>query len=251
MVLQFVPDPVRDERLNVGLILADPSTGTVELRRAAKLARIHRIDPHADLPGLSEYLDGLAEQVASLSWTGRDAFEGLVDLEEHFQLTEARAALISPDAVNDLFERLVGAETRRGTPSAPTRPQIRKWVRGEFKRRGLFTAVTENASVAGEKDAYVFDFAHQSKASLWALEVLVVRPDSLETTLDGARALLFKREDIERAAPTRRVELDAVVSSPPGSSLDEKVVRVVEAAGCIATRPEDAPGRLEAILKVR
>ena len=253
MVLQFVPDTVRNERLNVGLLVADLTARTLRLEVADRLSRIHRIDPHADLPGLQEYLELLEEQIASLAWSPPADLARLLNLEEHFTFTDPLPAALDPDArtVRSLFDRLVGTGTKRATPAAPTRPQVRKWLRSEFGRRGLTESVSEAAHIRGKRDSYAFDFAHESVRNLWAVEIIVVRPHKLEESLDAARALLFKRMDLEAAAATRRIEIDAVLSSPPGSGLEQKVAGVVEAAGCVPTRTEYAAARLEQMLNVR
>ena len=48
-VLRYVPDPVKDEFVNIGLVFLDDTTGTAEIRFTRDWRRVRCLDPQADL----------------------------------------------------------------------------------------------------------------------------------------------------------------------------------------------------------
>jgi hypothetical protein len=67
-IVRYTPDLVRDEWLNIGVLVLDPETAEVRLRMVEsqdEFARIRRLQPHADEDVIRQLRDHLEDRLAS------------------------------------------------------------------------------------------------------------------------------------------------------------------------------------------
>src|SRR6266568_167795 len=87
-VLRYTSDLVRDEWVNVGVILFDPLTGALRLRLVEEqdeYARIRRLQPAADEDTLRSFRDHLEDRFATFLRNRRAEQGGMPDVREELQ----------------------------------------------------------------------------------------------------------------------------------------------------------------------
>jgi hypothetical protein len=146
-LLKYVPDPVRNEFVHVGVILkeAGPGTGKSSLGHAFRLRftadwrRVRCLDPDADtgmLEGLeSELRRRFAEEPEGNLWhVLEDSFSNSV------QMTESKAYLAESleAGVEELMRLYVEPLKRERVSRISGRSAIQARMRGEFERAGVW-----------------------------------------------------------------------------------------------------------------
>jgi hypothetical protein len=146
-LLKYVPDPVRDEFVHVGVVLKEAGSGTgkgslgraFRLRFTADWRRVRCIDPDADtgmLEGLeSELRRRFAEEPEGNLWhVLEDSFSNSV------QMTESKAYLAESleAGVEELMRLYVEPLKRERVSRISGRSAIQAQMRGEFERAGVW-----------------------------------------------------------------------------------------------------------------
>jgi hypothetical protein len=104
-------DELRDEALNVGVLVLDPLSQNVSVRVTDDLSRVRRALPNVPVDHLSEYLEGLAaffhERTEGLTPEGLHTL--IAEWGNGVRLSGARtiAGEEASDVAEDLFERFV------------------------------------------------------------------------------------------------------------------------------------------------
>lgn len=205
-VSRFVPDPIRNEPVNIGVVVVDPDTGKAAHRFTSNLASLKARCPGADIDTLSGVvrsikvgsMPGGADDLADLSKRHRNllqftppraveaptlggALQRAFDMYVHQAATAApsRASRQGPKALIlstvDSEVRLAGI-TRKAVEQRP----VFAGLRGTFRPDRGF--VTEVASVA----LHVIAFVGRQKKALTEAKVLAI-------DFEDARA---KKEDL-------------------------------------------------------
>ncbi len=170
-VIQYVPDPIRDERVNIGVVLICPDLRFADARITTSLRRARQLAPDRDVTFLSAVrrdLERTLEEFASsgtqpsLPWhPPEQAAELLRSMSGQFansvQLTAPRGALHpDPAALLDrLHAQYVGAASAK--PRAADRRRVRRAVRRELEIVGLGALIRTDLRVEGKHDEYAFD----------------------------------------------------------------------------------------------
>jgi len=197
---------VRDEWVNIGILLFDPASGRV-LRRwmeePAEFARVRRLHPAADealLRGLPEELD------AQLAGNNGQAAEQLARLEQ----TLSNAVQISPrkgllaedfDAELDRLYRDHVEPPRYGRAfeDLSTRNAIRTRANQVFRSAGIWTRLERRVGVAEftfAGDPMRVDYAYRRNGTRGYLQALPLGRDPGQ-----AKVLAFTAEAIRAKAP--------------------------------------------------
>ncbi len=245
-VVRYVPSVVRDEAINLGVLLETHNPPGLYLRFLGSMSRVRRRHPDANLLALrhlSEHFQKLEHEAdpnqpvfdfaKSPGVTLDILHKGSLDTS--FQVTAPRATQgDDPIAeLNEVFELFVAeapsADSKDRTALAPSR--FRRLVANRLRQSGL---VNENRlqpqfQAAGTVQPWIFDFG-QRNGSLTLVQSLV-----LQTIPDEAmnRALLLQArvEDVaeaEHTAPRTIAVTDEVVpESPAWKYLDHHRVKMV------------------------
>ena len=221
-VIRYMPNLVRDEWVNIGILLFDPSSGRV-LRRLveepAEFARVRRLHPAADealLRGLPEELD------AQISAPGGKPAEHLARLEQ----TLSNAVQFSPrkgllaedfDAELDRLYRDHVEPPRYGRTfeDLSTRNAIRTRANQVFRSAGIWTRLERRVNVAEftfAGDPMRVDYAYRSANGNGGHRGYV-QALALGRDPGQAKVLAFTAEAIRAKAP--KTDFLAVTEAEP------------------------------------
>lgn len=184
VVVRFVPDVVRDEPLNMGVILQCPQRHFVEAKFTAKFTRIAKLYPDIDLNLIRSFAKYLAERIEDFT-KGKQ-----LALGEHPR--KEPISLASPEFLDFLFQEYGGAfqftkpqptlaedlqselsslfnifvevseeRERLELKRAPvTHPRVLKRVRQIFEEAKVIDYLQPKVRVTGKRWEYEFDFAY-------------------------------------------------------------------------------------------
>ncbi len=217
-LLRYAPDAVREESVNVGVVLVESSGSWAEVRFTKDWKRVKCLDPEADVETL-EALEGEIRERLSEGGEGRKWL--LKRMEDTFsntlRLTEPKAVLAESPALE--MERLAEMyleSRKKGARESTGRMQVYRTMRGEFERQGVWQAMRKNIAASQythRGDPLKIDAAYRPNGVLHMYQAL-----SLGTDANAAKALAFsyprlaegvKRVEQADTALTAIVETDA------------------------------------------
>jgi len=216
-LLRYVPDAVKDEFVNIGVVLVEPGAngaGYAEVRFTRDWQRVKCLDPAADL----EMLEGLEDDLRTRLKEGRRE-DFLHRIEESFsnllQLTPAKACLTESPAeeLGRLAEMyLERARRPAGKGTAAGRQLIAQRMRDAFERAGVWKLMRKRIAVAKYThpgDPLKIDCGYRPNG-----EVKLFQAVSLASDVDAAKVLAFTypqvREGIARLEQAK-TSLTAIV----------------------------------------
>lgn len=213
VVLRFVPNLVRDESVNIGVMLYNPDDRELTPRLTDNFRRVKRLHPWADidlLRGLqADFEQRLAERVEDLG-----AYLETLEqtLSNALQLTPPRAIRTEdPLAELDrLYESYV--QEPRLAPGAfaraieNTRAWIRQRVHAAFKRAGLLERMEKRVLVEDftyKGDNFRLDFGYRHNGTHGFVHAI-----ALERDITTAKVLAYTAERVHARVPA---EFTAIV----------------------------------------
>ena len=157
-LLRYVPDPVRNEFVHIGVVLrtAEPGArpGATEVRFTHDWRRVRCLDPHAD----TELLESLETElrrrlgVESGPEDQREKLLKILDesLSLNLQITEAKAYLAEsvPAGIEELMRVYVDPPPREKVPRLSGRAAIQARMRTEFERAGVWDLLRKRIAAA-------------------------------------------------------------------------------------------------------
>ena len=197
-VLRYAPDLIRDEWVNIGVIVFDPMTGALRLRMVEEqdeFARIRKLQPTVDENVLRRFRDNLEDRFATHLQNQRAEQGGNVNVGEELSTlidkwnsTLSNGIQLAPEKglhANDLdaeLERLFRehvAPPRRslriGMPGS--RAVIRSWCSQVWKTAGLWNRIEKSVRV-GEftfpGDPMRIDYAYRRNGTRGFVQTLSV-----------------------------------------------------------------------------
>jgi hypothetical protein len=254
-VVRYQPNLIRDEWVNIGVLLLDPSSGRVRqrwLEESADFARLRRLHPAAD----EELLLRLpAEFDRQLTGAGGEA----VALIEKFDQSLSNAVQLSPRKgllANDLdaeLERLFREqveplrETRRGAGEIRTRSDVRAQAADYFRSEKILRLMqrgvrAEEFTVPG--DPMRIDFSYRRNGTRGFVHAVALGRDPGQAKLLAftAEAIRGRLEHSEFLAVTEREPARGNVRDQFVSNvLADNDIRVLPLAGLRKWAHEVAP----------
>lgn len=219
-LVHYVPDAVRGESLNIGLLLYSPEENYLGCLFTDDLRRVKRFHPHADLDFLRELQQDFEQQIEEhsealpdyLNWM-EESFSNLV------QISPARTCLLrDPVAeLQTLFDRYVGARMEGPLP-LDTRVRIKQRLRLSLVRAGVWQRLERNIPAARwtqPGDPFTFDFGYRpvEVAGKPNGHIKLIHALSLRRDTELAKVLVYTLDHVRRREPA---ELTAVVEGRPG-----------------------------------
>jgi hypothetical protein len=150
-LLRYVPDAVKNEFVNVGLVLVPPS-GLPELRFTRDLSRMRCLDPDGDVELLELLESDLREKLRSSNGDRDSILRKIQDsFSNGLQASDIKACLAdSPSAEADELARLyLERAPRRRAREAGPRQIIYDRMRQEFESAGVWRAMPKDIRAAG------------------------------------------------------------------------------------------------------
>jgi Protein of unknown function (DUF3037) len=214
-LVQYVPDVVRGEFLNIGLFLFSPEENYLGCLFTDDFRRVKRFHPQADLEFLRELQQDFEQQIdehsdeleSYLGWM-EQSFSNLV------QIAPVRACLLSDPAteIQDLFNRYVGARVAGPLP-VDTRVRIKQRLRLSLVRAGVLDHLERGIPAARwtqPGDPFTFDFGYRPLeiAGRPNGHIKFIHSLSLKRDVELAKVMVYTMDHVRRNEPA---ELTAVV----------------------------------------
>jgi hypothetical protein len=215
-LVRYVPDPVRNEFVNIGILLreAGQSEQTV-VRFTQDWARVRCVDPDLDVA----MLEGLESELrGKLSEQGAQAQAMMRVLEDSFsnaiQITEAKAYLAESmiSGIEELMRLYVEPRKRQAATRKSGRQAIHARMRSQFERVGVWDFMRKRIAISGYTkpgDPLRIDCGYRPNGVVRMFHAV-----SLDSDTEWPKVLAFSaaaiREGVARVE-NARLELTAVV----------------------------------------
>jgi len=198
-LLRYVPDAVKNEFVNIGLVLLPPQAPP-ELRFARNWSRVQALDPQADTELLDAFRDELSRESDKEMLLGKmeDSFSNAL------QTSEYKACLTAAPAqeADELARIYLDAPRGRRAREASARQAIFQRMRREFDQTGVWKAMWKEIPVARYSrpgDPLEIDCGYKSDSTIKMFQAV-----SLRTDLAAAKVLAFSYSEL--AAGILRIE---------------------------------------------
>jgi hypothetical protein len=232
-LLRYVPNIVRGEFVNLGVLLYDPADQRLYAPRLLdNFRRIRRLHPWADLEVLAA-LERQIEEAAPAQPEELPAYlERLQQFSNLLEFTEPKAVLTTdPVAELDRLYDTYVAEPRYPTRLAAAVERSRAWIRAQLnsalRGAGLWEKLERGVRVeefTHRGDRFRFDFGYRHNGQRGFLHSL-----ALEREVDRAKVLAYTMERIATrlAAEQLAARCAAIVEAPPQSDTAELSARIL------------------------
>jgi hypothetical protein len=221
-ILRYTPNLVRDEWLNIGVLLFHPRSARLRVRLLddeAQLARIRRLHPQADL-GVLRALQADLEAQATTAEGGAAAFLGKLEdtLSNVLQLSPQKAVLTAEFEFElDRLYRDHVEPPRYQLPAGADREYSRGTIRMRameiLKRTGIWGQMERGVRVdqfTTPGDPFHLDYSYRKNGTLGYLHALALGRDTSQ-----AKVLAYTADCIR--AKNAHAEFAAVTEVAPGA----------------------------------
>jgi hypothetical protein len=224
-VLRYMPDAIKEEFVNIGLVMIEPGVdgGFTDVRFARDWRRLHCVDPNADI----EILEALEREIRKQLPVAEDRAALMKRLQDSFsnviQISPLKACISEEPAqeIADLAKTYLESPHRSlgSTPSA--RQQIVRVMRNAFKDAGVLGLLHQDFAV--EKytrtgDPLKIDFAYPLNDIFKMFHGI-----SLKTNVDQAVTLAYRFPKIaEGMLRTEKAQALLTVVVDDGLDLNEQ-----------------------------
>ena len=232
-LLRYVPNIVRGEFVNLGVLLYDPAAKRLlPPRLLENFARVRRLHPWADLDVLAALEKQIESEAAGQAANLTGCLERLQQFSNALECAEPKAVLTAdPEAeLERLFETYVLEPCYPGRVAAAvegTRAWIRAQLNATLRRAGLWERLNRSVPVeefTHQGDRFRFDFGWRRNGSRGFLQAL-----ALEREVDRAKVLAYTMERITTrlAAQKLTATCTAIVEAAPENETAELSARIL------------------------
>ncbi len=215
-LLRYVPDPVRNEFVNVGVMLREAGrTDTTQVRFTRDWSRVRCMDPYADTDLLEAVEEDLASRVRVSSREGKPMMQMLEEsLSTSLQLSEPRGALaLSVAAEMDQLMRMYVEPVRERVERRKSgRASIVASMRREFERAGVWSVMRKRIAASQYTrpgDPLKLDCGYRPNGVIRMFQAV-----SLDGDLEAAKVLAFSADKLRvgvRRSENASLDLAAVI----------------------------------------
>ncbi|HET9285827.1 MAG TPA: DUF3037 domain-containing protein [Candidatus Angelobacter sp.] len=213
-LLRYAPDAVKNEFVNIGLVLLPPA-GSAEVRFTHDWSRVRSLDPQADVEVLEAMETDLREKLREMNGDREFILRRIQDsFSNALQPTEFQGCLAeSPTAEADELARLyLERPRRRQQRDLSARQAIFQKMRSEFESAGVWPLMSQNIAVSRytrSGDPLKIDCGYSPNGTVKLFHAV-----SLAADANAAKILAFTfpqlREGIAKAEG-KQAQLTAVV----------------------------------------
>ena len=232
MLLRYVPDAVKNEFVNIGVMLREAGrVDTTQVRFTRDWSRVRCVDPDADTALLESMEAELATRVRDGGSESKPVMQLLEEsLSTAVQMTEARGSLAVsvPAEMEQLMRLYVEPLREKVTRRKSGRTGIVSAMRGEFERAGVWPLLRKRIAASQYTrpgDPLKLDCGYRPNGVIRMFQAV-----SLDGDLEAAKALAFSADKLREGM--QRVE---------GATLD--LAAVVEPLRSIAPESGEAEER--------
>ena len=216
-LIRYVPDPVRNEFVNIGVLLRTAGGEQSVLRFTRDWSRVRCLDPDADTQMLEALEIEIAHRLRAQPPDHPKPIMGLLEgsLSNGVQITEAKAYLAETflTGLEDLMRSYVDSPRRERSKRRGGRATVRAAMRKSFEEAGVWTLMRKEipaAKYTRPGDPLRIDCGYRNGV------MRMIQAISLETDPDDAKALAFSagslRKGVKRVENTE-LELTAVIEA--------------------------------------
>ena len=214
-LLRYVPDAVKDEFVNIGVVMVEPGAnggGFAEVRFTRDWRRVRCLDPQADV----EMLESLEREIRGQLATTHDRDVLLRRLEDSFsnviQLSAAKGCLAEDPAreIEAMASIYLEAAKIGGRRETSGRQRILGKMREAFEEAGVWGLMRHEIAVAEytqKGDPLRIDCSYRPNG-----EVKMFQAVPLETDLNAAKVLAFSYPKIAEGI-TKKEKASAVLTA--------------------------------------
>lgn len=231
-VLQYVPRPLADERINFGVVCF--SDADVRVRVLSNWSRVERFF-QTDVRFLKDFASRLHEATRQVEaapgaplpaeWTRTDLERMAQSLSHSIQLTTPKASLLSPDALLDsVYEDFVLEPSRRVSGARGRRDakyELSTIVRGALEQRLVekraVRGLLHRSRLDGKAEEHPFDAIVGNGAPVFVAHALSFESDATVPSEDHLRSLAFRIEDVKKLQPKLPF---GIFSLPPSEDVE-------------------------------
>lgn len=205
-LLRYVPDAVREEFVNVGVVLYtvdDAGPGFADILLTRDWRRVRCIDPEAEL----DVFSGMEQQIRVSLANGGAGAELFQEIRNSFsgalQMSDAKPLLA--ESPSEEIQRLSGIYLERSKGAARAisgRQTIVQTMRREFERQGVAQFLRHNVSVASYTyagDPLKIDYLYRPNGQVKMFQAVSIQSDA-----NPAKALAFSYPRLQEGM--KRVE---------------------------------------------
>jgi DUF3037 family protein len=247
-------DVVRDEQLNIGVLVFDLARQEIAFRTASDLGRIQRALPGVPVAYVREHLTTLFSYLEGQSHAALLSPE----LLSRYSTSWSNVLRMSPPqtilasschmATELLYERFVASAGVAGTPAGPSAPRARvtsrrlvRQVETRLRKRGFlagrdFSRDTEVDGLTQNADRVPVWFPLFVSRQL-LIDTMWVMAEDEERSVDGARLLASKAEEVLRSS--EGLDVSVVLGASDSPRLNRLVETVVREEGRVGDRWPD------------
>jgi Protein of unknown function (DUF3037) len=232
-LVRYVPDPVRNEFVNIGVLLRDagrPEQITVNFTK--DWARVRCVDPHVDIAMLESLESELRQRLAHQDIDAPPLMRLLEDsFSNALQITEPKAYLAESmiSGVEELMRVYVEPRKRQSLTRKSGRQAIHTKMRSEFERAGVWDLMRKRIPVSSYTkagDPLRIDCGYRPNGMIRMFHAV-----SLDNDTEWPKVLAFSvgaiREGVARVE-NAKLELTAVIEPITEVSADREDVERVE-----------------------
>ena len=236
-LLRYVPDAVKQECVNLGVVLMEEGGAFAGLRFARDLSHVQCLDAAADLEMLRALESDLRTRLAGGPEVRADILRRLNDAFSNVvQLTETKGCLAEDPAAE--LEALARIYLER--PKQPARERkssarmkVYRAMRGAFEQAGVWDALNKNVAVSrySPGDPLTIDCGYKPNGTVRLFHAV-----TMDSGSDTVKALAYSyaglRDGIRRIE-NLETDLIAVVADSPSEVSEEREfgMRVLGSAG--------------------
>jgi Protein of unknown function (DUF3037) len=252
LLLRYAPDAVKNEFVNIGLVLLPPA-GSAEVRFTRDWSRVLCLDPEADMEVLQALENDLRTQLRQMNGDHDSMLRRIQDsFSNALQPSELQACLAeSPTAEADELARLYLERPRRRAPrELSTRQAIYQKMRQEFERAGVWPLMEEKIPAARYTrggDPLKIDCGYSPNGTIKLFHAVAL------ADANAAKVLAFsfpRMAEGIRNAVGKQAQLTAVVEDGPPAedesvsfaraTLEQQAIRIALASAMPAIAAEAA-----------
>ncbi len=213
-LLRYAPNPLREDGLNIGVLLHCPEEKYLGCMITNSFNRIKRFDVRADRELFGALQSDFEEQIEKREDDQEDYLRELSEsLSNAIRLDGPRALLLAePQAeIEDVFARSVGLELAQAPPR-DTRLRIKQRLTAALAHAGVWERLEKK--IPAERwtqpgDPFTFDYGYKPDGLIKLIHAV-----SLKRDIQLAKTLVYTLDSVRRREPA---ELTAVVESLPES----------------------------------
>lgn len=227
-LIRYVPDPVKNEFINIGVLLRAAEGAENVLRFTRDWSRVRCLDPNADTDMLEaleiEIGDRLRTQAADHARPGSKPIMALLEgsLSNGIQITDAKAYLAETfiAGLEDLMRRFVDTPRRERSQRRGGRTAVLAAMRRQFEEAGVWTMMRKQIAASEYTkpgDPLRIDCGYRNGM------VKMFQAVSLDTNADDAKLLAFAARSLARGVERyekKQLLLTAIVE-PIGWTQDD------------------------------